>query len=143
MKVLTIFGTRPEIIRLSLILKILDQHCDHVTLHTGQNYDQSLSDIFIRDLDVRTPDIHLGIRSESFADQVGQILNGVDQAIVEHKPDKVLILGDTNSGLAAIVAARRGIPVFHMEAGNGCFDDRVPETFNGRITGHPRTILSP
>ena len=143
MKVLTIFGTRPEIIRLSLILKILDQHCDHVTLHTGQNYDQSLSDIFIRDLDVRTPDIHLGIRSESFADQVGQILNGVDQAILEHKPDKVLILGDTNSGLAAIVAARRGIPVFHMEAGNRCFDDRVPEEINRRIIDHSSTILLP
>ena len=143
MKVLTVFGTRPEIIRLSLILKILDQHCDHVTLHTGQNYDQSLSDIFIRDLDVRTPDIHLGIRSDSFADQAAKILTGVDSAIAEHKPDKVLILGDTNSGLSAIVAARRGIPVFHMEAGNRCFDDRVPEEINRRIIDHSSTILMP
>jgi UDP-N-acetylglucosamine 2-epimerase (non-hydrolysing) len=143
MKVLTVFGTRPEIIRLSLILKILDQHCEHVTLHTGQNYDQSLSDIFIRDLDVRTPDVHLGIRSDSFADQAAKILTGVDAAIAEHQPDKVLILGDTNSGLSAIVAARRGIPVFHMEAGNRCFDDRVPEEINRRIIDHSSTILMP
>lgn len=143
MKVLTVFGTRPEIIRLSLILKILDQHCDHVTVHTGQNYDQSLSDIFIRDLDVRTPDVHLAIRSDSFADQAAKILTGVDNALAEHRPDKVLILGDTNSGLSAIVAARRGIPVFHMEAGNRCFDDRVPEEINRRIIDHSSTILMP
>ena len=143
MKVLTVFGTRPEIIRLSLILKILDQHCEHITLHTGQNYDQSLSDIFIRDLDVRTPDVHLGVRSDSFADQAAKILTGVDNALAEHRPDKVLILGDTNSGLSAIVAARRGIPVFHMEAGNRCFDDRVPEEINRRIIDHSSTILMP
>ena len=143
MKVLTIFGTRPEIIRLSLIMKVLDQHCEHTTLHTGQNYDQSLSDIFIRDLQLRTPDIHLGIRSDNFADQAGQILKGVDDAIVEHHPDKVLILGDTNSGLSALVAARRQIPVFHMEAGNRCFDDRVPEEINRRIIDHSSTILLP
>ena len=112
MKVLTVFGTRPEIIRLSLILKILDQHCDHITVHTGQNYDKNLSDVFMSDLDVRTPDVSLGVRSTSFADQVGQILAGVDKALDEHRPDKVLVLGDTNSGLASIVAARRGIPVF-------------------------------
>src|SRR5512139_1533972 len=117
MKVMTIFGTRPEIIRLSLVLKNLDASCDHVTVHTGQNYDESLSDIFIRDLGVRTPDIHLGIRSSGFGEQIGQILSKVDAALDEHKPDKVLILGDTNSALSAIVAARRGIPVFHMEAG--------------------------
>jgi len=143
MKVLTIFGTRPEIIRLSLILKILDQHCDHVTLHTGQNFDRNLSDIFLRDLEVRTPDVHLGIRSDSFADQAAQILKGVDDALAEHRPDKVLILGDTNSGLSAIVAARRRIPVFHMEAGNRCFDDRVPEEINRRIIDHSSTILLP
>src|SRR5215203_4538749 len=141
MKVMTIFGTRPEIIRLSLVLKVLDQHCDHVTVHTGQNYDESLSDIFIRDLEVRTPDVHLGIRSSSFGDQVGQILSRVDETLAEHKPDKVLILGDTNSALSAIVAARRGIPVFHMEAGNRCFDDRVPEEINRRIIDHSSTIL--
>ncbi|HEX6280039.1 MAG TPA: UDP-N-acetylglucosamine 2-epimerase (non-hydrolyzing) [Pyrinomonadaceae bacterium] len=143
MKVLTIFGTRPEIIRLSLIMKILDQHCEHITLHTGQNYDENLSDVFFRDLEVRKPDIHLGIRSETFADQASEILKGVDSALEEHAPDKVVILGDTNSGLSAIVAARRGIPVFHMEAGNRCFDDRVPEEINRRVIDHSSTILMP
>ncbi|HKP71097.1 MAG TPA: UDP-N-acetylglucosamine 2-epimerase (non-hydrolyzing) [Pyrinomonadaceae bacterium] len=143
MKVMTIFGTRPEIIRLSLVMKILDQHCEHVTVHTGQNYDESLSDIFIRDLEVRTPDIHFGIRSTSFGDQIGQILTKADEALAEHKPDKVLILGDTNSALSAIAAARRGIPVFHMEAGNRCFDDRVPEEVNRRIVDHSSAILLP
>ncbi|HLA96719.1 MAG TPA: UDP-N-acetylglucosamine 2-epimerase (non-hydrolyzing) [Pyrinomonadaceae bacterium] len=140
---MTIFGTRPEIIRLSLLMRILDQHCTHITVHTGQNYHESLSDIFIRDLEVRSPNIHLGIRSSNFADQASQILTGVDKALEEHKPDKVLILGDTNSALSAIVAARRGIPVFHMEAGNRCFDDRVPEEINRRIIDHSSTILLP
>jgi UDP-N-acetylglucosamine 2-epimerase (non-hydrolysing) len=143
MKVLTIFGTRPEIIRLSLVMRILDQHCDHVTVHTGQNYHESLSDIFIRDLGVRTPDVHLGIRANSFGEQAGQILSLADSVLAEQKPDKVLILGDTNSALSAIVAARRGIPVFHMEAGNRCFDDRVPEEINRRIIDHASTILLP
>jgi len=143
MKVMTIFGTRPEIIRLSLVMKILDQHCEHITVHTGQNYHESLSDIFIKDLEVRTPDIHLGIRANSFGEQIGQILSKVDEAFAEHKPDKVLILGDTNSALSAIVAARRGIPVFHMEAGNRCYDDRVPEEVNRRIIDHSSTILLP
>ncbi len=143
MKVMTIFGTRPEIIRLSLVMKILDQHCDHVTVHTGQNYHESLSDIFIRDLEVRTPDVHLGIRANSFGEQIGQILSKTDELLAEHKPDKVLILGDTNSALSAIVAARRGIPVFHMEAGNRCYDDRVPEEVNRRIIDHSSAILLP
>ncbi|MEO8042255.1 MAG: UDP-N-acetylglucosamine 2-epimerase (non-hydrolyzing) [Acidobacteriota bacterium] len=143
MKVMTIFGTRPEIIRLSLILKILDQHCEQVTVHTGQNYHESLSDIFIKDLEVRTPDIHLGIRSNSFGEQIGQILSKTDEALAEYKPDKVLILGDTNSALSAIIAARRGIPVFHMEAGNRCYDDRVPEEVNRRIIDHSSSILLP
>jgi len=143
MKVMTIFGTRPEIIRLSLVMKILDQHCDHVTVHTGQNYHESLSDIFIRDLEVRTPDIHLGIRANSFGEQIGQMLGKIDEALAEHKPEKVLILGDTNSALSAIIAARRGIPVFHMEAGNRCYDNRVPEEVNRRIIDHSSTILLP
>jgi UDP-N-acetylglucosamine 2-epimerase (non-hydrolysing) len=143
MKIMTIFGTRPEIIRLSLVLKILDQHCEHITVHTGQNYHESLSDIFIKDLDVRTPDVHFGIRSSSFGDQIGQILSKADEVIAEHKPDKILILGDTNSALSAIVAARRGIPVFHMEAGNRCFDDRVPEEVNRRIIDHSSSVLLP
>jgi UDP-N-acetylglucosamine 2-epimerase (non-hydrolysing) len=143
MKVMTIFGTRPEIIRLSIVMKILDQHCEHITVHTGQNYHESLSDIFIRDLEVRTPDIHFGIRSNSFGEQIGQILGKADEAMAEHRPDKVLILGDTNSALTAIAAARRGIPVFHMEAGNRCFDDRVPEEVNRRIVDHSSSILLP
>ena len=140
---MTIFGTRPEIIRLSLVMKVLDQHSEHITVHTGQNYHESLSDIFIRDLDVRTPDVHLGIRSSSFADQIGQIISKCDEAIAEHKPDRILILGDTNSALSAITAARRQIPVFHMEAGNRCYDNRVPEEVNRRIIDHSSTILLP
>lgn len=140
---MTIFGTRPEIIRLSLVMKVLDQHCEHITIHTGQNYDDSLSDVFIRELDVRTPDVHLGIRSKSFGEQIGQILAKVDDVLESHKPDRVLILGDTNSALSAIVAARRQIPVYHMEAGNRCYDDRVPEEINRRIIDHASTVLLP
>ncbi len=143
MKLMTIFGTRPEIIRLSVVMKVLDQHCEHITVHTGQNYDESLSDIFIRDLDIRTPDVHLGIKSKSFGEQIGQILSKIDAILEEHRPDRLLILGDTNSALSAIVAARRQIPVFHMEAGNRCFDDRVPEEINRRIIDHSSSILMP
>lgn len=140
---MTIFGTRPEIIRLSLILKILDQYSDHITVHTGQNYHESLSDIFIKDLDVRTPDEHLGIRAKTFGEQIGGILSKTDGILEKHKPDRILILGDTNSALSAIVAARRGIPVFHMEAGNRCYDDRVPEEVNRRIIDHSSAFLLP
>lgn len=140
---MTIFGTRPEIIRLSLVMKILDQHCEHYTVHTGQNYHESLSDVFLRDLDVRTPDLNLGVRANSFGGQAGTILEMVDAAMEDQKPDRVLILGDTNSALSSIIAARRGIPVFHMEAGNRCFDDRVPEEVNRRIVDHTSTILLP
>src|SRR5688572_25673606 len=143
MKVMTIFGTRPEIIRLSSVMKILDRHSGHITVHTGQNYHESLSDIFIKDLEVRTPDVHLGIRSGSFGEQIAQILSKTDEILDEHRPDKVLILGDTNSALSAIVAARRGIPVFHMEAGNRCYDDRVPEEVNRRIIDHSSAVLLP
>ncbi|MFN2500512.1 MAG: non-hydrolyzing UDP-N-acetylglucosamine 2-epimerase [Pyrinomonadaceae bacterium] len=143
MKIMTIFGTRPEIIRLSLILKVLDQHCEHVSVYTGQNYDESLSDVFIRDLEIRNPDIHLGIRAKGFGEQIGQILTQVDRLLESQRPDRVLILGDTNSALSAIPTARRGIPVFHMEAGNRCFDDRVPEEVNRRIIDHSSTVLMP
>ena len=140
---MTIFGTRPEIIRLSPVMKILDKHSEHITVHTGQNFQESLSDIFIKDLEVRTPDVHFGIKSSSFGEQIGQILSKTDEVLELHKPDKVLILGDTNSALSAIIAARRGIPIFHMEAGNRCFDNRVPEEVNRRIIDHSSTILLP
>lgn len=143
MKVMTIFGTRPEIIRLSPILKILDQYSEHITVHTGQNYDETLSDIFIKDLEVRQPDVHFGIKATGFGDQAGQIFAKTDEILERYKPEKILILGDTNSALSAIVAARRGIPVFHMEAGNRCFDNRVPEEINRRIIDHSSTILLP
>ncbi len=140
---MTIFGTRPEIIRLSPVLKLLDQYCEHITVHTGQNYHESLSDIFIKDLEVRPPDVHYGIKSGNFGEQAGQILTRTNEVLEQHKPDKVLILGDTNSALSAIVAARHSIPVFHMEAGNRCFDNRVPEEVNRRIIDHCSTILLP
>jgi UDP-N-acetylglucosamine 2-epimerase (non-hydrolysing) len=124
-------------------MKILDQNCEHVTLHTGQNYHESLSDIFLRDLEVRTPDYHFGIKANSFGEQIGQILTKTDEVLSETNPDRVLILGDTNSALTAIVAARRGIPVFHMEAGNRCYDNRVPEEVNRRIVDHSSAFLLP
>ncbi len=143
MKIMTIFGTRPEIIRLSPILKILDRYSEHTTVHTGQNYHESLSDIFIKDLEVRPPDVHFGIKSKSLGEQLGLILSKTDEVLEKYKPEKILILGDTNSALSAIIAARRGIPVFHMEAGNRCYDNRVPEEVNRRIIDHSSTILLP
>jgi len=143
MKIMTIFGTRPEIIRLSLVMKVLDQYCQQITVHTGQNFQESLSDIFIKDLEIRTPDEHFGIKSKNFAEQIGQIFVKTDEVLEKHKPDRLLILGDTNSALSAIPAARRGIPVFHMEAGNRCYDDRVPEEVNRRIIDHSSTFLMP
>ena len=128
---------------MSLVMKILDQHAEHVTVHTGQNYHESLSDIFIKDLEVRTPDVHFGIVAKSFGDQVGQILSKTDEVLEQYKPDRILILGDTNSALSAIIAARRGIPVYHMEAGNRCYDNRVPEEVNRRIIDHSSTYLLP
>lgn len=143
MKILTLFGTRPEIIRLSQIIKRLDRFCEQVLVHTGQNYDPNLSEIFFRDLTLRTPDYYLGVRAEQFSERIGQILARSEAVIDQVKPDRILILGDTDSGLASIVAARRGIPVFHMEAGNRCYDDRVPEEINRRVIDHCSTILLP
>ena len=143
MKVMTIFGTRPEIIRLSLIMKILDQHCEHITVHTGQNFDRQLSDVFFEDLKLRPPDEHLQIRAKTFGEQIGQILSEIDPLLEKHQPDKIVILGDTNSALTAIVAARRGIPVYHLEAGNRCYDNRVPEEINRRVIDHSSMYLLP
>lgn len=143
MKIMTLFGTRPEIIRLSLIIRFLDRHSQQILVHTGQNYDPALSEIFLNDLGVRKVDHHLGIKSSSFGEQAGQILSRVDELLAKEKPDRLLILGDTNSGLAAIVAARRRIPVYHLEAGNRCYDNRVPEEVNRRIIDHSSDILLP
>ncbi len=143
MKLMTFLGTRPEIIRLSVIIKVLDRFCKHVLVYTGQNYDENLSQVFFRELGVRQPDIDLGVQTSDFAEQVGQIITRAGEAMQKVKPDRVMILGDTNSGLAAIVAARRGIPVFHLEAGNRCYDDRVPEEINRRIIDHCSTVLMP
>lgn len=143
MKVLTVLGTRPEIIRLSRVIEKLDKMCDHVLVHTGQNFDPNLSDIFFDELKVRQPDHYLGVKGVSFGHQLGQMLNKVDKVLEKEKPDRLLILGDTNSGLSSILAKRRGIPVFHMEAGNRCYDDRVPEEVNRRVIDHSSDILMP
>jgi UDP-N-acetylglucosamine 2-epimerase (non-hydrolysing) len=143
MKIMTVLGTRPEIIRLSGVIAILDKSSQHVLVHTGQNYDDGLSGLFFRELCVREPDVYMGVRAESFAEQIGQILEYSHRVFLEYLPDRVLILGDTDSGLVAIVARRLGIPVYHMEAGNRCFDDRVPEEVNRRIIDHSSTVLMP
>jgi len=143
MKVLTVLGTRPEIIRLSLIIKKLYQYCHHVLVHTGQNYEESLSSIFFKDLGLREPDHFLEIRGNTFGEQVGRLFIAAETVIMKEKPDRILILGDTNSGLVSVLAKRMGIPVFHLEAGNRCFDYRVPEEVNRKIIDHSSTILLP
>jgi UDP-N-acetylglucosamine 2-epimerase (non-hydrolysing) len=143
MKIVTMFGTRPEIIRLSRVIARLDEFCEQILVHTGQNYDPNLSDVFFRDLGVRPPDVHMGIQSSGFAEQAGQILVRSAEILATHRPDRLLILGDTNSGLSSIVAARMGIPVFHMEAGNRAYDDRIPEEINRRIIDHCSNVLMP
>lgn len=144
MKIMTILGTRPEIIRLSRIIEKLDQLAGkHVLVHTGQNFDPSLSDLFFNELGVRKPDHYLGARGDTFGAQIAQILSLSEPLLKEEKPDRVLILGDTNSALTAVIAKRLGIPVYHMEAGNRCFDDRVPEEVNRRIVDHSSDVLMP
>lgn len=143
MKVMTVLGTRPEIIRLSRVIPLLDESADHTLVHTGQNYDPGLSDVFFSELGVRAPDAFLGVKGASFGQQIGRILEGIEPLLQEHHPDRVLILGDTNSCLVSIVARRLGIPVYHMEAGNRCYDDRVPEEVNRRIIDHSSSVLFP
>jgi len=140
LKVATILGTRPEIIRLSRVITKLDEHCEHVLVHTGQNYDYELNGIFFADLGLREPDRYLGAAGATAAETIGNVIIMVDQLLAEVRPDAVLILGDTNSCLAAIPAKRRRIPVFHMEAGNRCFDMRVPEEINRRIVDHTADV---
>lgn len=143
MKILTILGTRPEIIRLSEVIPILDRQAEHVLVHTGQNFDARLSDVFFDELRVRAPDEHMGVRESGAAAQIGRILERAEQLLLKHRPDRLLILGDTNSGLSAIIARRLGVPVFHMEAGNRCYDDRVPEEINRRVIDHCSSVLLP
>ena len=144
MKILTILGTRPEIIRLSLIIKKLDKlGIKNTIVHTGQNYDLKLSAVFFKDLDLREPDYYLGIKENTVGAQIGKIIEKSEQIILKEKPDVLLILGDTNSVLSAIPAARHQIPIMHMEAGNRCFDWRVPEEKNRQIIDHISDWLLP
>jgi len=142
-KVATVLGTRPEIIRLSRVIAALDRHMDHVLIHTGQNYDYELNDIFFEDLEIRKPDFFLEAAGKSAAQTIGNVIAKSDAAFGEVQPDALLVLGDTNSCLAALAAKRRKIPVFHMEAGNRCFDDRVPEEINRKIVDHISDINMP
>jgi len=143
MKVATIIGTRPEIIRLSRVMAALDRYVEHVIVHTGQNYDSELNQIFFDDLELRKPDYFLEAAGKNAAETAGLVISRADDALAEIRPDAVLILGDTNSCLAAYAAKRRKIPVFHMEAGNRCFDQRVPEEINRKIVDHISDINMP
>jgi UDP-N-acetylglucosamine 2-epimerase (non-hydrolysing) len=140
---MTIVGTRPEIIRLSRVMAALDEATDHVLVHTGQNHDRELNQIFFEELELSPPDHFLGAAGDSAAETIGQVIVAVDGILADHRPDAVLILGDTDSCLAAIPAKRRRVPVFHMEAGNRCFDDRVPEEINRRIVDHVADVNLP
>jgi len=136
LKVMTVVGTRPEIIRLSRVLAVLDRMTDHILVHTGQNFDYELSGVFFKDLGIPKPDHYLKAAGRSAAQTIGQVIAKIDPVLARHAPDAMLVLGDTNSCLAAIAAKRRKIPVFHMEAGNRCFDERVPEEINRKIVDH-------
>lgn len=140
LKVMTVVGTRPEIIRLSRVIAQLDEHCDHVIVHTGQNYDYELNQIFFDDLRIRKPDHFLNAAGESAALTIGNVIGSLDKYLLTEAPDALLVLGDTNSCLAVIPAKRRKIPIFHMEAGNRCFDMRVPEETNRRIVDHTSDV---
>jgi len=143
LKVMTIFGTRPEIIRLSRIFAKLDQYVNHIMVHTGQSYDYEMDKIFFENLKIRKPDYFLEVKSETLAGQIAKIIEKSEEVLRKEMPDAVLILGDTNSSLAAIVAKRMKIPIFHMEAGNRCFDENVPEEINRRIIDHISNINLP
>ena len=140
LKVVTIIGTRPEIIRLSCVIRKFNQYFDHLLVHTGQNYDFELNEVFFSDLQIKKPDYYLDAAGKTAAETIGNIIISVDELLKEIKPDAVLVLGDTNSCLSVIPAKRRKIPIFHMEAGNRCFDERVPEELNRRIVDHTADI---
>lgn len=140
LKVMTVVGTRPEIIRLSCVMTKLDEHCAHTLVHTGQNYDYELNEIFFADLGIRKPDRYLDAAGGTGAETIGNVITAVDRVLEEVQPEALLVLGDTNSCLAVIAAKRRKIPIFHMEAGNRCFDMRVPEEINRRIVDHTADV---
>src|SRR3954447_5525642 len=140
---MTILGTRPEIIRLSRVIPQLDDLCDHVLVHTWHNYAENLSDVFFDQLGVREPDHYLGVRSASFGEQIGRIMAASEEVLLAERPDRLLLLGDTNSSLSALIAKRLGIAVYHLEAGNRCYDDRVPEEVNRRVIDHSSDVLMP
>ena len=140
LKIATVVGTRPEIIRLACVIKKLDKHCEHVLIHTGQNYDYELNEIFFDDLGIRKPDYFLGAAGTTGAETIGNVIIKVDQVLEEIQPEAMLVLGDTNSCMALLPAKRRKIPTFHMEAGNRCFDQRVPEEINRRLGDHMADI---
>jgi UDP-N-acetylglucosamine 2-epimerase len=140
LKVLTVVGTRPEIIRLSRVIDKLDSSCDHVLVHTGQNYDYELNEIFFQELSIRKPDHYLEAAGANGAETIGNVIIAVDKVLASERPDAVLVLGDTNSCMSVIPAKRRKIPIFHMEAGNRCFDHRVPEEINRRIVDHTADV---
>lgn len=143
MRLMTIVGTRPEIIRLSCLVPKLDRIAEHLLVHTGQNSAENLSDVFFRQLGLRQPDVFLGVDTSSLGRQLGTLFERFEALLDERRPDRVLILGDTNSALVAFNCKRRGIPVFHMEAGNRCYDDRVPEEVNRRVIDHCSSVLLP
>lgn len=143
LKVMTIVGTRPEIIRLSQVIRKLDKYCDHTLVHTGQNFDYELNEVFFKELEIRKPDVFLDSAKSNLAETIGEIIIKADKAFEDFQPEALLILGDTNSALSAIPAKRRKIPIFHMEAGNRCFDFRVPEEINRRIVDHISDINLP
>ncbi|UNK62857.1 non-hydrolyzing UDP-N-acetylglucosamine 2-epimerase [Buttiauxella ferragutiae] len=140
MKVMSVVGTRPEIIRLSRVLAKLDEYCEHILVHTGQNYDYELNEVFFNDLGVRKPDFFLNAAGKNAAETIGQVIIKIDEVLESIKPEAMLVLGDTNSCISAIPAKRRKVPIFHMEAGNRCFDQRVPEETNRRIVDHTADI---
>lgn len=140
LKIVSVVGTRPEIIRLSRVLAKLDLYCDHIIVHTGQNYDYELNEVFFNDLGVRKPDYFLNAAGKSAAETIGQVIIKVDEVLASVQPEAMLVLGDTNSCISALPAKRRKIPIFHMEAGNRCFDQRVPEETNRRIVDHTADV---
>lgn len=142
-KIMTIVGTRPEVIKLSRVINELDKYASHILIHTGQNYDYELNEVFFNELEIRKPDYFLNSAGETLAQMIGNVISKSDEVMAKEKPDALLILGDTNSCLSVIAAKRRKIPVFHMEAGNRCFDERVPEEINRRIVDHISDINMP